>query len=917
MKILEVRDGFVKFEANNTICLSSFIQIKGQKSYIAQVTKLTKISQKPIAYAKILFLYDGQLQNYDNSQPTIDSEISEFTYDILNNSIMCQEPLIIGKTLGEQIPINIDLSAFNKKMLITVDNNEYNNLLARNLVKQFNNFAKKVIIIDTLGIINAKKYYAGVDFKLPLDTDSLEFMYKECLNDATSDSKSTIVDIFRDLSEYSKTIPFVPFATLKTIVDDMVDKSHVFKLLVLKNKLSKFDKLGYFANNKNDVEKIKTILNSNYVIIDVSKLDVIFQNKYISYIYKCINSSNIDTQILFELSNTVSKRTLKDIFVNENIATTFITHSKFKFINDIKNLFDNFIIFPSITNNNVFELYSNFLKEMSKDSYIITGEATNYIPLISTLNIINDVNIVQQIPTEEETQNNIINENVIQEESTCIQEENKEEEISNEQIELLTTTKNELVEIQEIEITPIDNKTNEENIFIEDSSILDDEENKIVSIDIEKDEESVITKEDIISNIDERSNSIIEEMKLESETKNIETIDIFEQESDSTDLNLDENSDIEQIAQPDETEIELAKEITNDVEEVTVEKDDIEEISNNIEQEIVLREIEEEIGEQIIEENIDSLNNNELEEIVETDNLIETNEIAEIETVTELELDLEDSNDSNIQENELLIEDENISNELIDNGTVVETDELESNEIVELPEELNNELDETEPIETLESENLSIDNSFDEFNDKTEVLPISNNDELGEIIELDSTNIQEDDIVVEIDDTPVESVEDIDEQIIKDVDKVFTTQKNDVISDTDLDFIDELNNEETMILEEIASEPLEDLEPDQTDIIESVNSEINLLEESSLEDEILEKKKSTTPMVPVYEAEIPEEDLVVSDPVQQGDLVTHAKYGTGIVEKMIKYGNKTLYSINFDNIGRRLLDPTLTEIKKA
>ena len=56
--------------------------------------------------------------------------------------------------------------------------------------------------------------------------------------------------------------------------------------------------------------------------------------------------------------------------------------------------------------------------------------------------------------------------------------------------------------------------------------------------------------------------------------------------------------------------------------------------------------------------------------------------------------------------------------------------------------------------------------------------------------------------------------------------------------------------------------------------------------------------------------------MVKSDSFEQGDTVYHAKYGNGIVEKMIKYGAKTLYSINFDNVGRRLLDPTLTEIKK-
>ena len=70
-------------------------------------------------------------------------------------------------------------------------------------------------------------------------------------------------------------------------------------------------------------------------------------------------------------------------------------------------------------------------------------------------------------------------------------------------------------------------------------------------------------------------------------------------------------------------------------------------------------------------------------------------------------------------------------------------------------------------------------------------------------------------------------------------------------------------------------------------------------------------------MVPVYGADIPSEDIVESDPIDQGDNVHHAKYGNGVVEKMIKYGSKTLYSINFENVGRRLLDPTLTEIKKV
>ena len=314
MKILEVRDGFVKFEADNSVYLSSFIQIDGiEKRYIAQVTQLKRSGENSIAYAKILFLYDGSLQPYDKTLPSKESEIKEFTFDILNNSINAKTPVIAGETLGKGVSIIIDASSFDKKMLASIDDKQENNIIARNLVKQFNNLDKNVLIIDTLGVIDAKKITAGVDFKLPLDTASLAFMYQDCLNDATADSKSMIIEIFKDLSDYSQTVPFVPFGALKSIVDDMVDKSHVFKLLVLKNKLAKFDKLGYFAANKQEVDKIDAILNSKCAIIDLSKLDTAFQNRYLAFLYEKLQQKP-NTQVILELSNVISKKNLKNIF---------------------------------------------------------------------------------------------------------------------------------------------------------------------------------------------------------------------------------------------------------------------------------------------------------------------------------------------------------------------------------------------------------------------------------------------------------------------------------------------------------------------------------------------------------------------------------------------------------------------------
>ncbi len=180
--------------------------------------------------------------------------------------------------------------------------------------------------------------------------------------------------------------------------------------------------------------------------------------------------------------------------------------------------------------------------------------------------------------------------------------------------------------------------------------------------------------------------------------------------------------------------------------------------------------------------------------------------------------------------------------------------------------------------------------------------------------------MDDNDIIVDLEEEK-ELDENADAQIVKDVDKVFTTRKDDDISDSDLDFIDELNSDEDGVLEEIQDDSvLEELADsgEEDGILEEIPDAPPVIEtKEDEEQEILETRNASTPIVPVYEADIPQEDIVMSDPIQQGDTVTHAKYGTGVVEKMIKYGNKTLFSINFDNIGRRLLDPTLTEIKKA
>ena len=554
-----------------------------------------------------------------------------------------------------------------------------------------------------------------------------------------------------------------------------------------------------------------------------------------------------DAHVVLELANTVSKKNIKEILQSDK-STTFVTHSRFKYLNDIKNVFDNFIIAPSIANNEIFNIYSTFLKSMPKDTYLIAGEATNYIPLVSQVKVIDEV-------VEIEKEDEAILENIVEED---LENENLSEENSGED-EIIDET--EFEEVSEPETEEYENV-----------QIVEQPSN-----------------EEILANIEEKSNDVIS--KAAEDLVVPTSVNMFDDEEEET---------------PEIVE-ELPEEITDtetQISEADLEEPEVEEIplaesfSTEVHQ-------SEEIQDYI------PLEENDVQEISLDDEVIESDDFSEIAEDVESEIEPEISETLDVEEE---------TPEIIENNEEVVTEEDENS--IELGDDidldLNADLEENVPqefeqdiLEPVEENSLN-------------VLPISDDanfdNDLEEIVELNPDDIDDNDIVVDLEDEK-ELDENVDEQIVKDVDKVFTTRKDDDISDSDLDFIDELNSDdEDGVLEELqddsALEELTETE-DNGGILEEINDEQPQLEEINDEQEILQTRNSSTPIVPVYDAEIPQEDLVMSDPIQQGDTVTHAKYGVGVVEKMIKYGNKTLFSINFDNIGRRLLDPTLTEIKKS
>lgn len=937
MKIIEVRDGFIVFEAGKDICLSSFVKIDGaDKSYIAQITQLKIFGEISIASAKILFLYkDNALTAYDNTLPSKDSNIESFTQDILSNSVKSKKPVIIGKTTDNSSNIVIDFSAFNKKMLISVDSQDLNNILVRNLTKQFEHLGVNTIVLDTLGVIKSKKYTAGVDFKLPLDTETLSFMYDSCLSDATSDSKSTIVEIFQELSDYSKSVPFVPFKTLKSIVDNMVDNQHVFKLLVLKNKLAKFEKLGYFATDKKEVDNLENILSANNVVIDLSRLDQLFLNRYLSYIYEKIQKLE-NIQVLMETSNTVSKKSLKFVLTESEVPTAIITHSKFQYLNDMKNMFDNFILEPSLTNKKVFDIYSSFLNPVKQGIYLSSGEALNYIPLLSNAQMIDE--FVEYVPEPEPepiseaeqesapiiTEDETTAENAPESAEEDLTEDNAEETVSED------ITEEELNSGETISDELTEEDLSEDTL---EEGITEEELNNEETITEE------ITEEDLNSE-EPLSEEITGEALTEDITEEVEVVEpeiITEEENNEEPSEEDETPSMTQeeiysaIEEKSETVLSSVAENFDGDERLNLFDEGGEIIEETPQEEIF--EAQEDISATVNETDLEAsneanLSENDLEESLNTEleEEIEFNQTGDME-ILQSEEDLAISQEDFEKESSVLKEIE----AGYGNEEEVKTEEDEQqNEEIEVDEDVDSMINDAEEEELEEPDYDKLGSHLDiDLSAEPQILPLSGEEytqDFDEIVELNPDEADANDIVVDMtDDDTLLVDENTEQEIIDAVDKVYTTppkenNEEEEISDSDLDLIDELNNENNEELDSLEENNYEELSDNDEDggLLEEFNGDDNnmALDNDDDNNEILEHRSSSTPIVPVYEADIPEEDMVVSDPIQQGDAVRHAKYGNGVVEKMIKYGSKTLFAINFENLGRRLLDPTLTEIKR-
>ena len=787
MNIIEIKNNLVKLSYNEDVTLSSFIKISDlRNSYIAQILHLEASRIGKVAIARIIFNFKCGIQAYDGSIPSIQAEVEVLDDEFFLNTLDKSDPLLMGKLAQKDSDVVVSSRLLMDKPIICAEKSYQYSLLLENLLKQNEENSRKTVVIDVTGDIRGNKLVATEDFKIPLDKNSIDYIFDRGFDDLTAENKAFIQDIFSELNDYIKTVEYIPFNDFNAVIDYEFKRTQQLQLIILKNRLTQFEKLGIFAQNANEFKVLKDRLESdNTLIIDISKLSDSLQTEYINYIYACMNEINANFYAFVSLNNNNSKsETLHTVLGCKNVFPLIACPYSYKYLTELKQCSKNMFMFTPIKQQADFGAYNIYLNKLAEDEYILYGKSTKFTPLIVKLEEINDFPKVEKEPSLEET-------------SSLFEGLGKAEETMTE-VEPVTEQIVEPVQAPVQEETPIENiledtqvedeQPVEDNNNLTFAELLNNPTNEIEDTEVEQEETPEIIESEVTTSEEELPMEAVEEAPIEQASEIVE---------DTTEAEPQEESQ----------EFDYEAELKAQLADIKISDDDIADIVAQTKGTEIVKGVNDDIGE-IAEEN---------------------NEIEESE----------------------------------------EKQSLNPSDLFKASEETPADADEPEEDSDLTDEDL----------DMIESLGV-------DVEEPAPQSIPQENIV----DTPVQQPS-------------AQPQEEKKTSITD-----EILQEEA---EKKAQEEAQKLDP-----VEEMIEKPEVLPEHKEKAKALETKEAHTPIVPVYSAEIPDEDVVESDPINQGDRVEHPEFGRGIVEKIINYGDRTLCSVNFEQVGRRLLDPKISELKK-
>jgi len=877
MKVLEIKNNLVKVSNENRrkLILGGFIVIEDKSTpYVGQIVSLKADNGISYAIAKLIFTFndEGIVKNYDGTIPALDAEVSLLAAKDLLDILPTQTPVKLGNIAQQDFMLNVDISLLQNNLLICSDSAKNTSTIVMNFAKQLENNAESSIIFDIDGKFkNEKRFVFGENFKMPLNFDSINFIYANDLNDVDATSKAVIQDIFLEVQEYTRQVPdkFIPFETFINVVEQQYAESNIPELALLKNKLLKYKEEKVFAESKYEISSLKEYIKDNYtVILDISKVNPQLQREIILYVYSVLDEMGAPVTTFVKLNEDNSDKKLIKAIINEtSVYTNLICSHNYKYVYELKEQADNLILFIPETTRHDFAAYNTFLNKLNHDEFVVWGKATQRIPLIVELSPLvikkeEPIRITMDEPLQPEEPKKIEE----TPEETNIEDSNNTTEPEENTVATPEEENNSTVPVAPVVVNDFTQNDDTYTDLSDDVERIEPVEEDYSALKEEEPIEETLDEDDFDKELNNSIETELEELQPEeASTNNFFTENELQEEKPEA-IALEETTSsqtssieipAEQVVEIDDHPIIPLEPITDEI--ISTPQEDI--VAHTQEESFI--ETTEELT--VAEEQVP-------QEIILPENIIEEDTTEELETV-------EDSS-------------EDYSEDIYDEDYIdTSADFITSEPSLHLDEEF------------VEEDNISIDEEINDFDNEVSevILP---DPTIDERIEEDLPEVEAlfEELPEDVEITPYENTlvqepaqlmpddEELVRQVAKEIDETFIYKKieednlfdEDALTEDDLNYIDDINLNEDENIEQV--EEFEQIQANRT--------------------------QSQQENLPIYPAKTPTTQKVF----EAGDHVAHPKYGEGIVEKMISAGDKTLCSINFANFGRRLLDPAISEI---
>lgn len=392
MKLLEIKNNLVKlsYGENEKPILGKFIILTtSEKSYVAQLVNLKSDSVNSFAIAKLLFTFtaDGVVDNYDGSVPSMASELSFLDSAELLDLLPVETAIKIGQLAQQNESLSLDISVFEHNFTVFAEREVDKTTFISNCIRQLFQMKEKSVIVD---LNNNFSDYSRIeftkDFKLPLNSEMIDFIFDYELVDVEASTKAVIQDIFYDVQQYIKSLDFefLPIDNFVDVVANQYKETQMPELALLKNKLLKYRDSNIFANTKEEVLAFNQKLEEkNCSILNLTDVNEALQKEVILFVYNALDSLKKYVYFFCPLTDGNSDKKLLKKFINNNhVFTTIIVSNSYKYVKELKSFAENVVIFAPENVQHEFAAYNTFLNKLNLGECIVYGKLTQGVPFI-------------------------------------------------------------------------------------------------------------------------------------------------------------------------------------------------------------------------------------------------------------------------------------------------------------------------------------------------------------------------------------------------------------------------------------------------------------------------------------------------------------------------------------------------------